>query len=437
VLIRGAARTDRGKVRPKNEDAFGFFPDTSFYVVADGMGGYLGGQVASALAVEALRLSVQETQDEALTPVTDPHGWRAIGWRRLCIAVQLANSQVFETSQREPELRGMGTTIAAILFDDEDRLATICHVGDSRVYRVRDHGIELLTEDHSLMQQLLREGYAYPQRQLKQFREVLLPRIYETRIERECSFRSLLPLLTPDHLTTDACRDSTDSRVWRAVLLNRLLRSLNLTAASRGRTNRLKGSDLPRYWVWANDRGVSRKAEGGVGHQISNDIHVEESYCPIGVDISPLVQGATFVKRGLGRHYGKNITLINPPISVHIAQTTVVKSWVGKDGSCSVSRIQKDVDIFYWWAACSHLDTGKGKGVVCAIPSFIPTRQTTATTAVWQPVIELSGLWIREEGSGDIVIGPNTKARVEYGANRRGESSDDGLERLNDVLSGR
>jgi len=158
VLIRGAARTDKGKVRPNNEDTFGFFPDTSFYVVADGMGGHLGGQVASALAVEALRLSVQETQDEALTPVTDPHGWRAIGWRRLCIAVQLANSQVFEMSQREPELRGMGTTIAALLFDAEDRLATICHVGDSRVYRVRDHSIELLTEDHSLVQQLLREG---------------------------------------------------------------------------------------------------------------------------------------------------------------------------------------------------------------------------------------------------------------------------------------
>ena len=156
--IRGAARTDRGKVRQQNEDTFGFFPEAAFYVVADGMGGHVGGTVASTLAVETMRLSVQETQDEELTPVTDPHGWRSVGWRRLCIAVQQANSKVFDTSQQEPSLRGMGTTIAAILFDDEDDLATICHVGDSRVYRIRAGNIELLTEDHSLVQQLFREG---------------------------------------------------------------------------------------------------------------------------------------------------------------------------------------------------------------------------------------------------------------------------------------
>ena len=120
MQIRGAARTDRGKVRQKNEDAFGFFPDAAFYVVADGMGGHAGGKVASALAVEAMRLSVQETEEEELTPVTDPHGWRSVGWRRLQIATQQANSKVFETSQREPNLKGMGTTIAALLFDDEE-----------------------------------------------------------------------------------------------------------------------------------------------------------------------------------------------------------------------------------------------------------------------------------------------------------------------------
>ncbi|MBI3801593.1 MAG: serine/threonine-protein phosphatase [Deltaproteobacteria bacterium] len=174
MLIRGAARTDRGKVRQQNEDAFGFFPDAAFYVVADGMGGHVGGQVASTLAVEAMRLSVEETQGEELTPVTDPHGWRAVGWRRLSIAMQQANSKVFETSQHEPTLKGMGTTIASILFDDEDGLATICHVGDSRVYRVRAGSIELLTEDHSLVQQLLREGkIAFPEVKTFPHRHVL------------------------------------------------------------------------------------------------------------------------------------------------------------------------------------------------------------------------------------------------------------------------
>lgn len=161
--IRGAAKTDRGKVRPNNEDAFGFFPDAAFYVVADGMGGHAGGTVASTLAVEAMRLSVQETQGEELTPVTDPQGWRSVGWRRLCIAVQQANHKVFETSKREPGLKGMGTTIAALLFDNEDGLATICHVGDSRIYRIRAGSIEQLTEDHSLVQELFRTGKIAPQ----------------------------------------------------------------------------------------------------------------------------------------------------------------------------------------------------------------------------------------------------------------------------------
>jgi serine/threonine protein phosphatase PrpC len=158
VPIRGAAKTDRGRVRQNNEDAVGFFPAQALYVVADGMGGHVGGTVASTLAVEAMRLSVQATRDEELTPVTDPHGWRSVGWRRLCIAIQQANSKVFDTSQQESGLRGMGTTVAAILFDDKDGLATVCHVGDSRVYRIRAGGIELLTEDHSLVQQLVREG---------------------------------------------------------------------------------------------------------------------------------------------------------------------------------------------------------------------------------------------------------------------------------------
>jgi protein phosphatase len=158
VSILGAVRTDTGRVRQKNQDAFGFFPDAAFYAVADGMGGHLGGEVASNLALEAMRLSLQETQDEDLTPVTDSQGWRSVAGRRLSIAVQRANHKVFEMSQKQPDLTGMGTTVAAVLFDTRESLAGICHVGDSRIYRVRDGQIVQLTEDHSLVQQLFREG---------------------------------------------------------------------------------------------------------------------------------------------------------------------------------------------------------------------------------------------------------------------------------------
>jgi protein phosphatase len=157
MLIQGAVKTDIGKVRSQNEDAFGFFPESALYVVADGMGGLVGGHTASTLAVETMLRSLQETQDEDLTPLT-LEGRISVGGRRLFLAVQQANSRVFEAGRENPRLNGMGTTIAAVFFDNRERLASICHVGDSRVYRVRDGNIEQLTEDHSLVQQLFREG---------------------------------------------------------------------------------------------------------------------------------------------------------------------------------------------------------------------------------------------------------------------------------------
>lgn len=158
MSIYGAVRTDTGKVRAKNEDASGFFPDSAFFVVADGMGGHAGGEIASTLAVETMRRAIQETQGEDLTPITIPGGWCSVAGRRLFLAVQQANNKVLEMSEQDPSLTGMGTTVAAMLFDEQESVAGICHVGDSRVYRIRNGTIERLTEDHSLVQQLFREG---------------------------------------------------------------------------------------------------------------------------------------------------------------------------------------------------------------------------------------------------------------------------------------
>jgi len=162
VSICGAVKTDTGKVRAKNEDSSGFFPDAAFYIVADGMGGHVGGERASALAVETMHGVLQETEGEDLTPITIQNGWSSVAGRRLFLAIQRANNKVFEMSQRDPNLNGMGTTVAAVLFDEQESVAGICHVGDSRVYRIREGVIERLTEDHSLVQQLLKEGKIGP-----------------------------------------------------------------------------------------------------------------------------------------------------------------------------------------------------------------------------------------------------------------------------------
>lgn len=158
MLIRGAVKTDVGKVRSRNEDTFGFFPDQAFYVIADGMGGHVGGQIASTLAVETMLNSLQRTQTEDLTPVRDEAGRLCMGGSRLLLAVQEANNAVLERSRQDPALEGMGTTVAAVLLDKRDEVISICHVGDSRVYRLHQGSIEQLTEDHSFVQELLRKG---------------------------------------------------------------------------------------------------------------------------------------------------------------------------------------------------------------------------------------------------------------------------------------
>ena len=162
LVIHGAVRSDVGRVRRENEDAFGLFPELGLYVVADGLGGHAAGRVASTLTVEAVRRSLLDTASEDLTPVLDDEGHPSLGGRRLMIALFDANRRVVDASRSDPRMQGMGSTVAAVLFDLEYDRVAIAHVGDSRIYRIRDGRIEQLTEDHSLVQRLLREGKIAP-----------------------------------------------------------------------------------------------------------------------------------------------------------------------------------------------------------------------------------------------------------------------------------
>lgn len=155
--IDAAAHSHVGRVRKENQDAFGVFPDLGFFVVADGLGGHKAGEVASRMAVDTLRTALEDTDDDDLTPVTDPRGSTSIGGRRLVIAVEEANRCIREAS-RNPAHAGMGSTVAAVLFDDPHGVVAVCHVGDSRVFRVRARTVEQLTEDHTVVQQWVREG---------------------------------------------------------------------------------------------------------------------------------------------------------------------------------------------------------------------------------------------------------------------------------------
>lgn len=163
--------SDAGRIRAGNEDAIAWDKALGLAVLADGMGGYHGGEVASNLAVS----TVQETFREPLAA-----HWREEEWARevsepvlrLYAAVSQANQSVYEAALGQPEYEGMGTTLLAAYFHD-DRV-TLAHIGDSRIYLWRNNNLAQLTVDHTLIQEQIERGEITPeQAQLSADKSVL------------------------------------------------------------------------------------------------------------------------------------------------------------------------------------------------------------------------------------------------------------------------
>ena len=143
--LRWGSCTDEGRVREINEDSL--LVAHPLFAVADGMGGHAAGEVASAIAIETLQANAGTTPEAIVE------------------AIRLANRAVIERANREPEMRGMGTTLSvvAVVPTDGGEQIVVANVGDSRVYRVHDGELEQLTDDHSLVGDLVREGRLTPQ----------------------------------------------------------------------------------------------------------------------------------------------------------------------------------------------------------------------------------------------------------------------------------
>src|SRR6267143_1335578 len=156
-VIRSWARTDVGKKRPHNEDAYLVDEALGLYAVADGMGGHAAGEVASAAAVKSLRdaLAAEKAVLDAFTrtPSLETRESAAQAMER---AVQRACADVYALSLGDPGKRGMGTTLVALLACG--RNAVIAHVGDSRAYLFRNDRAHQLTEDHTMVQEQLKRG---------------------------------------------------------------------------------------------------------------------------------------------------------------------------------------------------------------------------------------------------------------------------------------
>lgn len=154
-MIRAWGITDKGAVRAQNQDSYYLKPLGEALVVAvvcDGMGGAKAGNVASSLAVEVASDYLEGLSSEELLRTPGEH---------LAQAASLANDAVFHKASREPECRGMGTTMVAAVVQEEK--AQVLNIGDSRAYRIGEEGIVKVTRDHSLVEDLVHRGDITPE----------------------------------------------------------------------------------------------------------------------------------------------------------------------------------------------------------------------------------------------------------------------------------
>lgn len=152
LLISG--QTDVGRMRDHNEDNIAWDPTQGLVLLADGMGGHNAGEVASAIAVDIIRGSLKAS----LAAMTTASGDSAIDMPNLVReAVGAANAAILEHAEGQPQCAGMGTTLVMALFHDD--VVTLAHVGDSRIYRLRGDQLQQLTTDHSLVQELVENGF--------------------------------------------------------------------------------------------------------------------------------------------------------------------------------------------------------------------------------------------------------------------------------------
>jgi len=142
--LRVGSKTDVGRARDRNEDSY--LLKEPLFVIADGMGGHRGGDVASSMAVDSLN-GIELPEDTPLTVLVE--------------RIKEANRDVLQRGDADSNLRGMGTTVTALLA--EDAKAHVVHVGDSRAYLYRNGALQQLTEDHTLVQRMVREGRLTPE----------------------------------------------------------------------------------------------------------------------------------------------------------------------------------------------------------------------------------------------------------------------------------
>jgi len=210
-----AATTDTGRKRSHNEDNVGNDVDRGIAIVADGMGGHKGGATASQLAVDTALQRLAQGLDSGVGDA-DASGFsgESVLVRE---AVEQSNRVIHDTAAQSPQYEGMGTTVVAAVFY-EDQLS-LAHVGDARAYRLRDGRLEQLTRDHTLMQELIERGFYTPEEARESLNRNVVTRALG--IEREVQVDLQEDLALPGDLyllCSDGLNDMLDDDTIRLTL---------------------------------------------------------------------------------------------------------------------------------------------------------------------------------------------------------------------------
>ena len=161
--------TDPGLVRENNEDAVAFDAETQLCILADGMGGYNAGEIASGMAVAFIKSEMSRWLVQAGNTANTKEVRRAME-----ICVQNANHSIFNAANSNPQYTGMGTTLVVAVFQDHRLI--LGHIGDSRCYRLRGGLFEQITKDHSLLQEQIDAGLITPEQALTSSNKNLVTR---------------------------------------------------------------------------------------------------------------------------------------------------------------------------------------------------------------------------------------------------------------------
>jgi len=216
-------KTDVGRQRGHNEDAFVSDPELDLFVVCDGMGGNNAGEVASALATTSLRNFFRATLN-GVVPGEELRGDQGLteAARRLTMGVRKANADVFEISSTRVEHKGMGSTIVAMSISRDTSSVQVAHVGDSRAYRIRDGKIEQLTRDHSLIGDALAWNPNLSEEELSMLPKNIISRALGLKQAVEVDIRSDLGL--PDDIyllcSDGLCGVVKDKQILEIILLS-------------------------------------------------------------------------------------------------------------------------------------------------------------------------------------------------------------------------